>query len=185
MAFRGFAAVPVPADPALTALLDEIGPLRADVRAVHPDHLHFTLSFLGEVPDEARGPLGDALAEAARPVEPFDIELHGVGAFPSARRPRVVWVGVRDPRPLVNLAQRTRDAFANAGHRGDDKDFRAHLTLARVKSERGLEEIVRFLMLHGNDELPTIRAHETRLFKSVLGPHGPSYETLAVAPLEG
>lgn len=184
MAFRGFAAVPVPADPALKALLEEIGRLRADVRAVHPDHLHFTLSFLGQVPEEAKGPLGDALLEAARPVKPFDIDLRGVGAFPSARRPRVVWVGVRDPRPLVELAQRTRDAFAKAGHRGDDKDFRAHLTLARVRSERGLDELVRFLVLHGNDGLPTIRAEETRLYKSVLGSQGPSYETLAVAPLE-
>lgn len=184
MAFRGFAAVPVPAVPALTALLDEIGRLRADVKPVLPEHLHFTLSFLGDTPDDAVGPLADALREAAKGVGPFDVELHAVGAFPSARRPRVVWVGVRDPKPMVELALRTREAFARAGHAGDDKDFRAHLTLARVRSNRGVDELVRFLRVHGDDALPTIRVAESRLYKSTLGPHGPTYEALATAPLE-
>ncbi|HET6406171.1 MAG TPA: RNA 2',3'-cyclic phosphodiesterase [Candidatus Thermoplasmatota archaeon] len=185
MPFRGFAAVPVPAEPPLVALLEELGRLQADVRPVDPAQLHFTLSFLGQLPDEAREPLAAALADAARPLAPFQLTLHGVGAFPSARRPRVVWAGVRDPRPMVELALRTRDAFAATGHRGDEKDFRAHLTLARVKSERGVEELVRFLRAHGDHALPTVEVREARLYKSVLGPHGPTYETLATAPLGG
>ncbi|HVM45394.1 MAG TPA: RNA 2',3'-cyclic phosphodiesterase [Candidatus Thermoplasmatota archaeon] len=184
MAFRGFVAVPVPPEPALTALLEEIKRLRAEVKPVAPDHLHFTLSFLGQVPDEARDALAAAIAEAARGLAPFDVELQGVGAFPSARRPRVVWVGVRDPKPMVALALRTREALARAGHPGDDKDFRAHLTLARVKGERDIQELVRFLRAHGQDELPSVRVRETRLYKSVLGPGGPTYEALATAPLE-
>lgn len=184
MAFRGFAAVPVPAEPALTALLDEIGRLRADVKPVQSDQLHFTLSFLGQTSEDAIVPLTMALQHAARGVAPFDVDLHGVGAFPSARRPRVVWVGVRDPKPIVELALRTREALARAGHPGDDKDFRAHLTLARVRSERNLEELVHFLRAHGDDALPTIRVAEARLYKSILGPAGPAYETLATAQLE-
>lgn len=184
MAYRGFAAVPVPAEPALAALLGELGRLRADVKPVPPDQLHFTLSFLGETPDEATAPLAEALREATRGLAPFEVELHGVGAFPSARRPRVVWAGVRDPKPLVALALRTRDAFARAGHVGDDKDFRAHLTLGRVKSERDLDELGRFLRVHADDALPTVRVREARLYKSTLGPQGPTYETLAAATLE-
>lgn len=198
MPFRGFVAVHVPAEPPLAALLDELGRLRADLKPVEPGQLHFTLSFLGSVPDDAQPALAAGMLEGARGVQPFDVALRGVGAFPSARRPRVVWAGVRDPKPLVELALRMREALAKAGFEGDDKDFRAHLTLARVKGERGprragspgpsplgVDEIVRFLAIHGQDELPTIRVHETQLYKSTLGPKGPSYESLAVAPLEG
>lgn len=184
MPFRGFVAVPVPAEPSIVALLGALAALRADLRAVPPEQLHFTLSFLGQVPDEARDGLAEGMAEAARGVKPFEVELKGVGAFPRARDPRVVWIGVRDPRPMVELALRTRESLAARGFPGDDKDFRAHLTLARVKSERNVEELVRFLARHGNDELPTIQVRETRLYKSVLSPTGPTYDTLATASLE-
>lgn len=199
MAFRGFVAVPVAAQPPLPALLEEIGALRADVKPVEPANLHFTLSFLGQVEDGMRPALEGALAEAAHGMQPFDVELHGVGAFPSARRPRVVWAGVVDPRPIVALALRVREELAKVGAPADDKDFRAHLTLARVKSEAGVHEVVSFLKRHGGDELPTTRVKDVRLYRSVLGPTaldvppgtsaprrgaGPTYETLFAAPLE-
>lgn len=167
------------------SLLGELGRLDADLRPVEPEHLHVTLSFLGQVPDDAREALAAAIVEGARGIHAFDVELRAVGAFPNVRHPRVVWVGVRDPRPLVELALRTREALARAGHAGDDKDFRAHLTLARVKSERGIGEVVRFLRAHGADDaIARFRVGETRLYESRPGTRGPTYETLAVAPLE-
>lgn len=184
MPFRGFVAVSAPAQPPLVALLGELGTLARGVKAVEPHNLHFTLSFLGQVPDDAQAPIAAALVEAARGVAPFRAHLRGVGAFPSARRPRVVWAGVDDPRPLAALATRVREALAARGLAGDDKDFRAHLTLARVKSERAPDELVHFLRVHGQDELYDIDVREVRLYKSVLAPTGPTYEPLASAALE-
>lgn len=183
MAFRGFVAVPVAARPPLPALLDELATLQADVKPVEPGNLHFTLSFLGQVDEAMRPALARALAAAVEGLRAFDLELAGVGAFPSARRPRVVWAGVADPRPLVAVALRVREELAKVGAPADEKDFRAHLTLARVRSPRGVEEVVSFLKRHGNEPLPATRVEDVRLYKSVLGPHGPTYEALETAPL--
>lgn len=184
MAFRAFVAVPVPALPAIGDALDELGSLRADLRTVEAENLHFTLSFLGTVADEARAAISEAIGEAAKGVAAFDLRLRAIGAFPSARRPRVVWAGVEDPKPISALAVRVREALGRRSLPPDDKDFRAHLTLARVRSERGAEEIVSFLRRHGHDELGAIRVHEVVLYRSTLGPKGPTYEALERAALE-
>ena len=185
MAFRAFAAVPVPPEPPLVRLLEGLAACGADLKVVEPENLHVTLSFLGQVPDEAAPRLSDALRGAARPLAPFAVRLAGVGAFPNARRPRVAWVGMQGAEPLVALALRAREALAAAGHPGDDKDFRAHLTLARTRSTRGLDGLVRFLRDHGRDDLGPLDVREARLYRSTLSPKGPTYETVATAPLEG
>lgn len=183
MAFRGFVAVSAPVQPPLVALLDELARPRG-VKPVEPQNLHFTLSFLGQVEDDARDAIAAALADATRGVAPFCAHLRGVGAFPSARRPRVVWAGVEDPRPLSALATRVGEALAARGLHGDDKDFRAHLTLARVKAERAPDELIRFLRAHGQDDLYDLDVREVTLYRSVPSPTGPTYEPLAGAALE-
>lgn len=183
MAFRAFVGVPIGPLPALVRLLEGLDACGADLRTVPPEHLHLTLSFLGDVPDDAAGPLAAALDAAVRPFHAFEARLRGVGAFPNARRPRVAWVALEDPRPTVDLALAVREALRNAGHPGDDKDFRAHVTLARVKSERGLDRLVAFLRDHGRDDLATVDVREVRLYRSVLGPQGAAHETLHAARL--
>src|SRR5690606_8584575 len=63
---------------------------------VRPDNLHVTLKFAGRRPEALVPELTDALRAAAAGVEPFDLVLEGVGAFPSLERPRVLWLGARD-----------------------------------------------------------------------------------------
>lgn len=184
MTFRAFVGVPVAAEPPLVRLLDDLGATGADLKVVAPENLHLTLSFLGTVPDDAAEPIGAALREATRDVEPFALDLHAVGAFPSASRARVVWAGIRNPKPVSDLAGKVRAALAVARMPQDTKDFRAHVTLARVRSPRGKSRLETFLRAHGHHELPTVPVTDVRLYRSVLGPHGPTYETLVAQPLE-
>lgn len=185
MALRAFVGVPVEPHPALVGLLEDLAAIPADLKVVAPQNLHLTLAFLGETPEAAVPALSAALDDAARGVAAFVGQLRGVGAFPNVRRPRVVWAGLADPRPLADLATRVRGELARAGHADDGKDFRAHLTLARTRSERGASELTRFLKDHGLRGLPAIPIDEARLYRSVPGPAGPAYETLHVARLEG
>ncbi|MFA5861861.1 MAG: RNA 2',3'-cyclic phosphodiesterase [Candidatus Thermoplasmatota archaeon] len=185
MAFRAFVGVPVGPSPALASLLDGLAASGADLKVVEPTHLHVTFCFLGDVPDDAVPRIAAALDDATRGQTAFLFQLQGVGAFPNVRHPRVVWAGSKGPEQIVALALRTRERLGAAGFPGDAKDFRAHVTLARVRSERGLDKVVRFLREHGRDELPEERVREVVLFKSTLGPHGPSYERLHSAALEG
>lgn len=184
MAFRAFVGVPVGPLPALVRLVEGLDACGADVRTVAPEQLHLTLSFLGDVPDDAAGPLAQALDAATRAFRPFTARLKGVGAFPNARRPRVAWVALEDPKPMVDLALAVRGALQAAGFPGDDKDFRAHVTLARTRSERGLDKLVGFLREHGRDEAGDVDVREVRLYRSVLGPQGALHETLHAARLE-
>jgi len=175
---------PVGPLPSLVALLDELGRSGARLKLVRPENLHTTIAFLGDVPDDATSRLSGALDEAVKGTPPLAMRLRGVGAFPSAKRARVVWCGVADPAPLAALAARARERLAAAGFAGDEKDFRAHVTLARSTQDAPDEATYRFLEQHGRDELGEWRLEDVRLFQSVLGPHGPTYTVLHAARLE-
>lgn len=181
---RAFVAVAVPPEEALLRLLEDLAATGADVRAVPPGQLHFTLSFLGEVPDEAADALAGALDEAVRGATAFPLALHGVGAFPNPRHPRVVWAGTRDEPRFRALAAAVRARLAAVGHPGDDKPFRAHLTLGRVRSPRGEARLVAFLDERKDLPLPTIPVASVRLYRSRLGRGGAQHEILHETPLE-
>jgi RNA 2',3'-cyclic 3'-phosphodiesterase len=107
------------------------------IRLVSKDNLHVTLQFLGEVPPSIVLSLQSALQAAAGGVESFDVELCGSGAFPSARRPRVVWVGIREgAAELSELARRVARELRPLGLI-PDKPFSPHITVARARGGGG------------------------------------------------
>ena len=104
---------------------------------VAPDNLHLTLKFLGELPEPTLEAALDATNRAAQGAARFDLEVAGVSAFPE-RRPRVVAAGASDrPSTLVGLAASLEDEFAALGVPREDRPFRAHVTLGRVKGPPG------------------------------------------------
>jgi 2'-5' RNA ligase len=101
------------------------------------DGLHVTLRFLGPTPDERIGELSKIVDDAAARVAPFRVSIRGSGAFPSARRPRTLWLGIDDgAAQLADLARHFDDGLAKAGWPIDVRPFRAHLTLARADGRR-------------------------------------------------
>ena len=115
---------------ALTRLQRDLTLADVPVRWVRPEQMHITLKFLGEVPAEAVIPIGQAMAEVAREVDPFDIEVVGAGCFPpSGRAVRVVWAGLRDPTGELHRCQsRLERALEGYGFAHDARPFSAHLT---------------------------------------------------------
>jgi 2'-5' RNA ligase len=111
------------------------------LRWTRPEQRHLTLQFLGPVPD------GDSLAqsvtESVRGVAPFTLALGGVGAFPSAARASVVWLGVsRGAEELGALAGAIATATGPLGFGADHRPFRPHVTLARAARARDLRALV-------------------------------------------
>ena len=103
---------------------------------VKPDNLHYTLRFLGEVgEDGARRAARGGAPRPRRAARAFDATLGALGAFPNARRARVIWLGMTEGgEPLVALARALERALARRGFdREADKPFSAHLTLGRVR----------------------------------------------------
>ena len=109
----------------------------ADVKWVEPENLHFTLHFLGDV-DAAKLPAVKEAVQAAASAEPFEINLTGLGAFPSAERPQVLWAGAEDKtRGLERIYDAIGAKLRAAGFETETRPFVAHMTLGRARGLRG------------------------------------------------
>jgi 2'-5' RNA ligase len=109
------------------------------VRRVPPENLHVTVHFLGSVPEQTLPRVLEALDAATAMVAPGTADLRGVGAFPKASRPSVVWAGVGDAAPsgaLHRLHQVVTDALCPLGYPAEERPYRPHVTLIRVNAAR-------------------------------------------------
>jgi 2'-5' RNA ligase len=152
---------------------------------VHPDLLHVTVRFLGERDTNAVDAIGRVGRRVAATARRFDSVLAGIGAFPNFARPRVVWLGMRNGNPMIELAQRLDDALLEIGEPRPDRPFRPHLTLGRVKRELpvlDLEALERNARAFRGER--PFRVDHVHLMKSELSPRGPAYSVVAALPLE-
>lgn len=174
---RLFVAVKLPGYAAdeLENFLSELRPL-AKIKWVRREQFHITLKFIGEIESFRLEDVKAAL-EDLRTFEPFDIELDYIGAFPNLNAPRVLWLsGDKGASELAKIARLVNDSlFDEAEIERDDKKFRAHLTLARLKESYLPAELVKQL---GNVPKLSWSCSELVLMKSVLTPKGPIYTQL-------
>ena len=150
---------------------------------VASENFHVTLKFLGDV-DAAKVPeLIEGLHAAAAMHVAFEIEVSGLGAFPSPARPRALWAGiVAGVEPLAALARSIDDATVALGFPREVRAFSPHVTLGRVRDARrapALSDALRNTRHFG--KVPVAHA---ALIHSDLSPRGARYTTLASAPLE-
>jgi RNA 2',3'-cyclic 3'-phosphodiesterase len=104
-------------------------------RWVTPNHIHLTLKFLGNVPDESVTSLFQAMAQAAQGQTVFPLRARSLGCFPQPARPRVLWIGLDDPRQALGyLNERLIAALTPLGFPPEERPFSPHLTLARAQN---------------------------------------------------
>jgi 2'-5' RNA ligase len=172
-------------------LIARLKPLCADARWVRPAGMHVTLKFIGHaVPtgdteklDAVRAAL--AIVHSDRPVE---MHFRGVGFFPNASRPRVVWCGVQASENLAPLAADIDKVLEPLGIPGEDRAFLPHLTLARLKtassgrrsrSNPGNSEALRSAATEmAQSDFGSSRETEFHLFESITKPGGSEYRKL-------
>ncbi|MDR5709036.1 MAG: RNA 2',3'-cyclic phosphodiesterase [Armatimonadota bacterium] len=157
------------------AILQAWPEANAWVKWVESHNLHFTLKFLGEVPEER---VRD-VTEAVRGVEeakPFEIAIEGLGAFPNLRAPRVLWVGVTEGAgELVALARRVEDALFQVRFPREARPFEPHLTIGRIRPGKGGAGLVKALERSGNAKIGRQRVEWVVVMESRLSPKGPTY----------
>jgi len=180
---RLFVGVDLPGDvkDALSALVERLRAEARDAKWVPRDNLHLTMSFLGEV-DEGQAPgIVDALAEAAA-NEPgaIDTALQGAGAFPSPKRARVLWVGLKDPDGRLGaLARAVASGLEPLGFPAEKRPWTPHVTIARFRAPGDAT-----LMVGAHVETKAFTVAAITLFRSRLARPAPKYEPLA-APTIG
>jgi 2'-5' RNA ligase len=151
---------------------------------VAPANFHLTVKFLGAVdigrlPDVERA-LGDAVAG----LSPFTLTLRGLGAFPSAARPRVIWAGTaQGAAELAGLAAHVERALSPLGFPPEDRPFSAHVTLGRVRTPRRNPRLAEALAASTAVELLSVPVERVSLMRSDLSPRGARYSELAAHPL--
>jgi 2'-5' RNA ligase len=156
------------------------------VRWVPGKNIHLTIKFLGDVSLTSLDLLTTMLqTEAARHPQ-FDFSVGGLGAFPSPRRPRVIWVGVEAPPELVSLHRGVETEMARLGYAPEERPFSAHLTLGRVtrNADPGdLHQLSKVLEAYKVGFLGVTRVQAIDLFRSDLQPSGAIYTRLHSASL--
>lgn len=154
-------------------------------RWVRPEAMHLTLAFLGETDEGLLPALDTALEPAMASLRPFELRLHGLGAFPPRSKARVLWVGLaaagaeEPPTALLELQAAVGKAVEKAaGIEPERRPFRPHLTLARLKNPWGHGSVERFLDAFGEPPEDVFRVEEGVLFQSELHPSGARYTAL-------
>ncbi len=177
---RLFVGLPVPASPRYDEVTGELLEVAGGkARGVPPGSWHVTLRFLGDLDDPA--PVREALRGALADAEALPCRVMGVGAFKDPRRARIVWAGVEAPG-VEDLARRVVEATRDLGVPPDERDFRAHVTLARLRWPR---DVSAFVARHRDTVLAEGVLDRVVLYRSTLKPHGPHYEREAEFGLVG
>jgi 2'-5' RNA ligase len=146
--------------------------------------LHVTLKFIGETPAEKMEMIKSALA-AIPSRAPISINFCGIGFFPNARRPRVLWAGIESNPQLTELAAVVDVALEPLGIPREGRAFAPHLTLARFNSPRGLDLLQAAIEKIGPLEFGSATMKEFHLYQSILKRGGAEYTRLATFSYAG
>lgn len=139
------------------------------VRWEDVDQLHMTLKFLGEVRSEMLDPVKEAVARVAEKTPPFALRMSGAGAFPTLRRPRVVWLGAEASPELRCLKHDLEWELAPLGFQREVRAFHPHVTLGRAKKDaragdfRDFEELVAGVSYKAEIPIRTVDVMESHL----------------------
>jgi RNA 2',3'-cyclic 3'-phosphodiesterase len=149
-----------------------------------PQGQHLTLKFFGDISVEDLQNISSAVQNRVASGWSLNLKIEKLGVFPEARRPRVLWCGITGDVEKLSALQKQLDAdFAGLGFPREDRPFRAHLTLARIKDPRGVSGVNEALTKHDNFSAGEFTGRELILFQSKLVPQGAVYTKLAVFPL--
>lgn len=175
---RLFIAIGLPAEikASLESLQRELKRFARDAKWVKVDGIHLTLKFLGYVEPERIDSIRESLSHLKLPGA-FPVEARGCGFFPNARRPAVLWVGVKSEQ-LSRLAQDIEDATGKLGFEKEKRAFSPHLTLARFRDPHGLIPLAQEVGKKNETVLGTFTASEFVLYESVLHRQGAEYKAL-------
>ncbi len=157
----------------LQASLKEMG---VKLRWVKPQNIHLTLKFLGQIPVAHIAAVETAMQSAVQGQGPLRLTVQGMGVFPGIKRPRVLWTGLGGNLDcLQKLALRLETALESQGFAREKRPFKAHLTLARIKTRPQPQRLLHAIEKLGHYPPLAFTAKQMVLFESELRPQGAIY----------
>ena len=179
--YRTFVGVPVKPGPGLLALRNELMLTLSGERIswVAPELYHVTLRFIGDTSMPAVEDIRVALKTNLRLPGAVEIDMKEIGSFGPRKRPRVIWLGFKEVELFRNLKRQVDLALESCGIQQDEHPYNPHLTLGRVRSLKDPEAYYDCIDCLADRELEPALIDRVVYFRSMLGPEGPSYDTLA------
>jgi len=179
---RTFIAIEIdpPNKQKLLKLITQLKKSDIPIKWVNESQMHLTLKFLGNIDKTMVSKISDALKTIPESFCQFTIKLSHIGAFPNLHRPRVIWIGIdKGKENLKSLADYVEDALEKLGLGREKREFKAHLTLGRVKSLKNISKLSKIIdetKISFQDE---IKIDKIILFQSILTPKGAIYTSLS------
>lgn len=153
----------------------------SDAKWVETENLHLTVVFLGDTDINCINEMVAAVDNSLQGIRAFSLNLGGLGFFPATGRPKVLWMGVGgDVKGFKELHRVVQNALAPLGFTPEARSFSPHLTLARIKSPRGCDTLVKRVNSLSQIKIPgVLKVDSVDLMHSELSPKGPVYSVLA------
>ena len=181
---RAFLAIDLEDDlkPKINKIIKEFKKTDINIKYVDLVNLHFTLKFFGDIDTEGIDLLTSKITETLADFKPFEIKILGCGAFPNKNHIKVIWVGIDENQILEDLHDKLDGEFVKLGFE-KDKKFSSHLTIGRMKSAKGKNQVKDTIESFEDVEIGSMNVDRIVLKKSTLTPKGPVYEDLIIFDL--
>jgi len=185
---RAFIAFPLPEliTTRICDIQERLKSYRLPVRWVKPENVHLTLKFLGEISLSTIDGIAEVIEATVRDFSPLILFTNGLGVFPGIKKPRVIWIGISgDIKPLSEIQANLETNLEIKGFAKENRPFKSHLTLGRVKGDIHPENLIDILRSFSDFSSEPFEAKELVLYKSELKPSGALYTKLQTLYLDG
>jgi 2'-5' RNA ligase len=181
--FRTFCAIEL-SSRIRSRIQQQIDNLRAAIPKHHAswarvENLHLTIKFFGEVEQSKIARIASAAARAIDNLSRFETSISGTGAFPKTSQPRVLWIGIEDQTgKLRELHEEFEKECATEGFSKEERGFRPHLTIARIRKPEGARALAELNQKLGFESM-SLEVNELVVFRSELSSKGSKYTALS------
>jgi len=177
---RIFIAVKVEPEETLSVMISSMKS-RLDsekIKWVDSENLHLTLSFLGDTDEKKINLIHEMLRKQCGGSGNFEFIIIGLGVFKSLANPRVIWTGIESSERLLELNRLVVNGLGNIGFVMEDRPFKPHLTIGRIKYLQDKTVLKTFVEKYQNKEIQKAKVQELILYESILLPSGAVYKPL-------
>jgi 2'-5' RNA ligase len=177
---RIFIAVKIDAGKNLLKVISNLKTVLKDekIKWTETENFHITLAFLGDTEEDKIKEINKMLKSACEGSGEFEMIVKGVGVFKNFNDPRVIWTGIESSGKLSHLHETIKSGLKDAGISLEERNFKPHLTLGRIKSIHDNEALKTLISGYGNLELQNQEVKEIILYESLLFNSGPVYKPL-------
>jgi 2'-5' RNA ligase len=177
---RIFIAVKVEAGETLLRMISSLksGLSSESIKWTNPDNIHITLAFLGDTEEEKIKVISAMLKGKCKGSGKFELIIKGSGVFKNLSDPRVIWTGIEPSEKLMHLNYCIMNGLKVAGISIEDRPFKPHLTLGRIKYLKAGNALKELIEKYRDTEIQIVPVNEVILYESILLQSGPVYKPL-------